>query len=121
MTNQMGEIRAICILNRNQQGEENESNWSSAGRVDPGARSPAGTGCHTGRQSPFVITGNFVGEIRLGYEITPAGRRPIKGGSVSGNLFTALAGARFSQETSLQGAYLGPVGIRFPALTIAGE
>jgi len=69
---------------------------------------------------PDVITGDFVGEIRLGYEITPTGRRPIKGGSVSGNLFSALAGARFSQETVFQGDYLGPAAIRFPSLTVSG-
>ncbi len=70
---------------------------------------------------PDLVTGDFVCEIRLGYEITREGKRPIKGGSVSGNLFTALAGARFSRETALVGHYQGPVGIRFPGLTVSGK
>ena len=70
--------------------------------------------------TPDVVTCDFVGEIRLGYEITRDGKRPIKGGSVSGNLFAALAGARFSQETALMGSYQGPMGVRLPGLTVSG-
>lgn len=71
--------------------------------------------------SPDPVTGNFVGEIRLGYERQNGVIRPIKGGSLSGNLFADLAPARLSQETVFLGNYLGPQAVRFPALTISGK
>ncbi|HEX2033340.1 MAG TPA: metallopeptidase TldD-related protein [Chloroflexota bacterium] len=67
------------------------------------------------------ITGDFGSEIRLGYEITPQGRRPIKGGSVGGNVFEAFAGARFSRERLERGEYAGPQAVRFSALRISGD
>ena len=69
---------------------------------------------------PDPVSGNFVAEIRLGYEKRGNQIRPIKGGSLSGNLFTDLAAARLSQETVMMGNYLGPQAVRFPALTISG-
>jgi len=71
--------------------------------------------------SPDPITGDFVGEIRLGYELREGKRRPIRGGSISGNLFEVLAAARLSQETAFLGDYLGPRGARFQQVTVAGE
>jgi len=71
--------------------------------------------------SPDPITGDFVGEIRLGYEVQKGQRRPIRGGSISGNLFTVLADAQFSEETVFLGDYLGPRGMIFPQITVAGE
>ncbi|HMA37401.1 MAG TPA: metallopeptidase TldD-related protein, partial [Chloroflexia bacterium] len=70
--------------------------------------------------NPDPVTGDFVGEIRLGYQITRAGRVPIKGGAVSGNVFTALTQAHFSRETEFLGTYQGPRLSRFYGLTIAG-
>ncbi len=70
--------------------------------------------------SPDPVTGNFVGEIRLGYERRGGEIRPVKGGSLSGNLYTDLAHARFSQETVFLGNYQGPEAVRFPALTVSG-
>ena len=70
---------------------------------------------------PNSITGDFVGEIRLGYEIEGNKKRPIKGGSISGNIFTALTNAYFSKETVFLGNYLGPKAIRFEELTISGS
>jgi PmbA protein len=67
------------------------------------------------------ITGDFGSEIRLGYEVTPQGRRPIKGGSVSGNVFEAFREARFSRELLEQGEYAGPAGVRFESLRVSGE
>ncbi|MGH2352857.1 MAG: metallopeptidase TldD-related protein [Chloroflexota bacterium] len=67
------------------------------------------------------ITGDFGSEIRLGYEITPQGRQPIKGGSVSGNVFEAFAGARFSRELLERGAYAGPEAVRFDSLRVSGD
>ncbi len=70
--------------------------------------------------SPDPLTGDYVGEIRLGYERRGREMRPIKGGSLSGNLFADLAGARLSQETVLLAGYHGPQAVRFPALTVSG-
>ncbi|MBC7263215.1 MAG: hypothetical protein H5T64_02525 [Chloroflexi bacterium] len=70
--------------------------------------------------NPDPITGDFVGEIRLGYEINGNRKRAIKGGSVSGNLFDALATARLSEESVFLGNYQGPVAVLFPSLTISG-
>jgi predicted Zn-dependent protease len=67
------------------------------------------------------LTGNFGMEIRLGYEVGPDGTRPIKGGSVSGNLFEAMAEARFSAETGVFASYAGPRAIRFEAMQVSGE
>jgi predicted Zn-dependent protease len=68
-----------------------------------------------------AVTGNLGMEIRLGYEIGPDGTRPIKGGSVTGNLFEAMAAARFSSETSQFPSFAGPRAIRFEAMQVAGE
>jgi PmbA protein len=67
------------------------------------------------------ITGDFGSEIRLGYEVTPRGRRPIKGGSVSGNVFEAFAGARLARDLLERGSYAGPAGVRFEALRVSGD
>jgi PmbA protein len=67
------------------------------------------------------ITGDFGSEIRLGYEVTGAGRRPIKGGSVSGNVFRAFAAARFASDLLERGEYAGPAGVRFDSLSVSGE
>lgn len=72
--------------------------------------------------SPSFITGDFAGEIKLGYFIDEHGNRTaVKGGSVSGNIFDALADAHYSQETEFAGTYQGPKVIRFNQLQIAGE
>jgi predicted Zn-dependent protease len=72
--------------------------------------------------SPNVeaVTGNFGMEIRVGYEVGPDGVVPLKGGSVTGNLFEALAAARFSAETGQDAGYAGPQAIRFEALQVTG-
>jgi hypothetical protein len=67
------------------------------------------------------ITGDFGSEIRLGYEVTSEGRRPIKGGSVSGNVFRAFAAARFASDLLERGEYAGPAGVRFDSLSVSGE
>lgn len=70
--------------------------------------------------SPNPITGDFVAEIRLGYDLSGGTSRPIKGGALRGNVFDALANARYSQETGFMGTYLGPRGIRFEDLVVSG-
>ncbi|GIV98046.1 MAG: modulator protein [Herpetosiphonaceae bacterium] len=71
--------------------------------------------------NPDTVTGDFVAEIRLGYERDGDVWRPIRGGSLSGNLFAALADVRFSRETGFFGHYQGPVAARFGELTISGS
>jgi len=71
--------------------------------------------------SPDPITGDFVGEIRLGYEIEKGRRRPIRGGSISGNLFEVLATVRLSREEAFLGNYRGPRAALFPRITVAGD
>lgn len=68
-----------------------------------------------------ALSGDFGMEIRLGHEVGPDGVTPVSGGSVTGNLFEAMADARFSRETALLGDYAGPVAIRFGSLQVAGE
>ncbi|HEX5578033.1 MAG TPA: metallopeptidase TldD-related protein, partial [Candidatus Limnocylindria bacterium] len=67
------------------------------------------------------LTGDFGMEIRIGYERGPEGVRPLAGGSVTGNLFEALADVRLSSETRVNASYAGPVGIRFGSLQVAGQ
>jgi predicted Zn-dependent protease len=67
-----------------------------------------------------AVTGDLGMEIRLGYEIGANGARPVKGGSVTGNLLAALADARFSSETMAALQYRGPLAVRFGELTVAG-
>jgi len=68
---------------------------------------------------PDSITGNFTGEIRLGYEYGPNGVRPVKGGAVAGNLFRDLPGVRFSAERTDRGFYYGPELLRFSNLVVS--
>ena len=68
-----------------------------------------------------AVSGDFGMEIRVGYETGPDGRRPITGGSVTGNVFEAMANARFSAETHAYAQFVGPEAIRFESLQVAGE
>ncbi len=70
--------------------------------------------------NPDELTGDFVAEIKLGHRLESGQVTPIKGGSLSGNVFDALAQIRFSQETFFTGNYSGPQALRFERLTIAG-
>jgi predicted Zn-dependent protease len=67
-----------------------------------------------------AVSGDFGMEIRVGYEVGPDGTRPITGGSVTGNLFEAMADARFSSETAEFATYVGPAAIHFESLQVAG-
>jgi predicted Zn-dependent protease len=68
-----------------------------------------------------AVTGNFGMEVRLGYVTGPDGARPVRGGSVSGNLFEALASARFSREVMELRSYAGPRAMRFEDLQLATD
>lgn len=71
--------------------------------------------------NPDAATGDFVAEIKLGYRHDQHGTTPIKGGSLAGNVFSALSDARFSAHVYSDGCYFGPAAMRFGDLTIAGE
>jgi predicted Zn-dependent protease len=84
--------------------------------------------------SPEVdpVTGDFGTEIRLAYEEDGSGGepQPVKGGSVSGNVFDAFADARLAsglRELPLAGfsagggAYAGPEAVRFASLRVSGD
>jgi predicted Zn-dependent protease len=70
--------------------------------------------------NPDPTTGDFSAEIRLGYRHDASGVRPIKGGSLVGNIFAAFGDARFSAEPFTDGVYYGPAAIRFADLKITG-
>ena|SRR5579875_487356 len=71
--------------------------------------------------TPDQVTGDFASEIRLGYLHDASGVRPIKGGVLSGNVFTALRDVRFSAEAYTDGNYYGPSAARFGDLSVAGS
>jgi PmbA protein len=68
-----------------------------------------------------TLTGDFGMEIRLGYEHDAGSTRPITGGSVTGNLFEALADVTLASETRTHTNYAGPVAMRFGSLQVAGQ
>lgn len=70
---------------------------------------------------PDPITGEFVGEIRLGYDVQGGKARPFKGGALSGNMEGALAQVRFSREVAFLGHYHGPEAARFGDLAVGGD
>jgi predicted Zn-dependent protease len=70
--------------------------------------------------SPDPITGDFVSEIRFGYHHRAGEKIPIKGGSVSGNVFHSLAEMIFSRTEVFAGDYLGPENVAIRNLTLAG-
>lgn len=70
--------------------------------------------------SPDPVSGDFTAEIRLGYRHDTTGVRPIKGGALTGNVFTALQDVRFSAAAFTDGVYYGPAAARFGDLSVAG-
>jgi predicted Zn-dependent protease len=70
---------------------------------------------------PSAVTGAFSGELRTAYLCDGGRVTPISGGSVSGNVFEAFAGARFSRERAVRPEYDGPMGVRLEAVTVAGR
>jgi len=69
---------------------------------------------------PDPASGDFVDEIRLGYLINRGKIKPVKGGSISGNVFRFLGDARFSSEMYSSGKYMGPAAVLFPQITVSG-
>lgn len=68
-----------------------------------------------------TLSGDFGMEIRVGYEHGPGGTRALTGGSVTGNLFDALADVRLASETRMLANALAPTAMRFGALQITGR
>jgi PmbA protein len=69
---------------------------------------------------PDPITGQFVGEIRLGYDLSTGDGTPFKGGAISGDMTSALANVRFSREGAQWGDYHGPQFALFGDLKVGG-
>ena len=65
-------------------------------------------------------SGDFGGEIRLGWHFDGKRRVPISGGSVTGSLFENRGRLRMSSEIGLAGSMLGPRNILLPAVSITG-
>jgi predicted Zn-dependent protease len=71
--------------------------------------------------SPHATSGAFSGEIRFGYRVDPDGSsHPIRGGSLSGNVFDAFRRARFSSERVVRGRLHGPRAVRLDAVQMTG-
>lgn len=70
--------------------------------------------------NPDQARGDFSSEIRVGYLYRDGRRTPVKGGTVSGNLFKALGTARFASEVVSRGSYFGPAVVRFEGMSVAG-
>lgn len=71
--------------------------------------------------TPDNARGNFGSEIRVGTLYDKGAATPIKGGTVSGNVFSALGTAHYSKELVFRGDYLGPEAVRFEGLTVSGS
>jgi predicted Zn-dependent protease len=66
------------------------------------------------------VTGDFGAEIRLAYLRPSREGRPITGGSVSGNLSELHGEMYLTRELQRSGDFVGPEGIYFPRLSLAG-
>ena len=71
--------------------------------------------------TPDNARGAFASEIRVGTLYDKGVVTPIKGGTVSGNVFSALGTAHYSKEVVFRGDYLGPAAVRFEGLTVSGS
>jgi predicted Zn-dependent protease len=67
------------------------------------------------------LTGDFGGEIRLAYYTDRDGkRRPVTGGSVSGNIRDVQSQMYFSRETRSCAGFQGPLSVRLPEIRVSG-
>ncbi len=71
--------------------------------------------------SPDAVTGDIVAEIRFGYFVNNGQREPIKGGSVSANVFASLNSIGFADECVFEGNYRGPKFIVLRGVSISGQ
>lgn len=71
---------------------------------------------------PQPVAGNYLGEIRVGYEFRADGTViPLRGGSVTGNVVQGMLNCQFCRERETFYGYVGPRGIRFEHAQIAGD
>lgn len=71
---------------------------------------------------PQPVAGNYLGEIRVGYEFRADGSVvPLRGGSVTGNVVKGMMDCRLCRERETFFGYFGPRGIRFERGNIAGD
>jgi PmbA protein len=73
--------------------------------------------------SSFIVdnsSGDFSGEIRLGYVLKDGLKSPISGGSISGNLLALHQELYLSKETQRSNRYEGPVKCRLNGVSVAG-
>jgi predicted Zn-dependent protease len=73
--------------------------------------------------SDFTVdpdSGDFGGEIRLGYWFDGKERKAVSGGSVTGSLFENRGGIRLSRETLLSGRMQGPEALLLPLVSVTG-
>jgi len=74
--------------------------------------------------SAFVmdpVSGNFGGEIRLGYESDGENRHPVVGGSLSANFANVLKNIKLSKETRQINHYVVPCAVLISDVVVAGE
>lgn len=73
--------------------------------------------------SSFIVdtsTGDFSGEIRLGYVHKHGKKTPVSGGSISGNLLALHNKLFLSKETQKANRFEGPVKLRIADVSVAG-
>jgi PmbA protein len=74
--------------------------------------------------APHVTSGALSGEIRFGHRISAGAtgvvRAPVRGGSLSTNVFDAFKSARFSSERAVRGRLVGPRSVRLDGVQITG-
>lgn len=67
------------------------------------------------------VSGNFGGEIRLGYESDGVNEHPVVGGSISANFNNVLKNIKFSKETKQMNNYIVPCAVLLTDVSVAGE
>jgi len=73
--------------------------------------------------SSFIVddsTGDFSGEIRLGYTLKNGVKTAISGGSISGNLLALHHQLYLSKETQQSNRFEGPIKLRLCNVSVAG-
>ncbi len=73
--------------------------------------------------SSFIVddsTGDFSGEIRLGYTIKNGVKTAVSGGSISGNLLALHSHLYLSKETQRSNRFEGPIKLRLCKVSVAG-
>ncbi len=67
------------------------------------------------------ISGNFGGEIRLGYEVDGENKKSVVGGSLSANFTNVLKNIKISKETKQMNHYVVPCAVLLSDVVVAGE